>query len=98
MFIEKFPELGKRSFFGTPKLIKPEMGDFYEVAKKRLSAIIKPDQDKLFVLASRRARNIASHIIQKGLVTNERIFILDGNILKEDTGGDINTELSLNVS
>jgi outer membrane protein OmpA-like peptidoglycan-associated protein len=98
LFFEKFPDLAERSFFGTPTLIKPEMGEFYPVAKKKLAAIIKPDQDKLFILAAKRARNIARYIIQKGVVTNERIFILDGNIFKEDNGGEINTELSLNVS
>lgn len=98
LFFEKFPGLAERSFFGPPTFKNPEMGEFYSVAQKRLASIIKPDQDKLFVLASKRARNIASYIIQKGQVTNERIFILDGNIMKQDSGGDINTELSLNVS
>ena len=98
LFIEKFPELGERSLFGTPKLIPEEMGDFYEVAGKKLAAIIPPDQHKLFILAATRARNIARYLIQQGGIADGRIFVLDAktDINAPETG--ISTELSLNVS
>ncbi|MGR9000258.1 MAG: DUF748 domain-containing protein, partial [Gammaproteobacteria bacterium] len=77
MFIEKFPLLAERSFFGTPKLINPEAGDFYKIAKQKLFTIIKPEQDRLKVLASARAQTIAKYLVQKGGVPRDRVYILD---------------------
>ncbi len=97
MFIEKFPLLAEKSFFGTPKLINPEAGDFYKIAKQKLFTIIKPEQDRLKVLASARAQTIAKYLVQKGGVSRERIYILDTVIDPQRDNKEIVSTLSLNA-
>ncbi|MDD5320904.1 MAG: DUF748 domain-containing protein [Methylococcales bacterium] len=97
MFIEKFPLLAERSFIGTPKLINPEAGDFYKIAKQKLFTIIKPEQDRLKVLASARAQTIAKYLVQKGGVSRERIYILDTVIDPQRDNKEIVSVLSLNA-
>lgn len=98
MFIEKFPHLAKKSLLGTPKLINPKAGDFYEVAKQNLFTIIKPEQERLNELASSRARNIAKYITQRGGVSNERVFILDTVIDPERDHKEVVSTLSLKTN
>ena len=98
MFIEKFPQLAKKSIFGTPKLINPEAGDFYEVAKQNLFTNIKPEPERLKVLASARAQTIANYIVQKGGVQREKVFILDTVIDPERDNKEIVSSLSLNAN
>ncbi len=97
IFIEKFPLLAERSFLGTPKLMNPKAGDFYEIAKQKLLAIIKPQPARLKHLASARAQAIASYLIQKDGVPRERIYILDSVIDPESGNKGIVSYLSLNV-
>jgi hypothetical protein len=97
MFIEKFPLLAERSFLGTPKLMNPKAGDFYEIAKQKLLAIIKPQPARLNRLASARAQAIASYLIQKDGVPRERVYILDSVVDPERDTKEIVSYLSLNV-
>ncbi len=97
MFMEKFPLLSEKSFLGTPKLMNPEAGDFYEVAKQKLFTIIKPEQDRLKVLASARAQIIANYVVQKGGVPRERVYILDAVVDPERDNKEIVSALSLNA-
>jgi hypothetical protein len=88
LFIEKFPLLADRSLFGTPRLKDPKAGDFYEVAKQKLAAIIKPEPNRLKSLASERAQAIAKYLVQQGGVQNERVYILDPAIDPKREGDD----------
>ncbi|MEI6268048.1 MAG: DUF748 domain-containing protein [Methylococcaceae bacterium] len=97
MFMEKFPLLSEKSFLGTPKLMNPAAGDFYEVAKQKLFTIIKPEQDRLKVLASARAQIIANYVVQKGGVPSERVYILDAVVDPERNNKEIVSALSLNA-
>ena len=97
MFMEKFPLLAEKSFLGTPKLMNPEAGDFYEVAKQKLFTIIKPEQDRLKVLASARGQIIANYVVQKGGVPRERVYILDAVVDPERDNKEIVSALSLNA-
>jgi outer membrane protein OmpA-like peptidoglycan-associated protein len=94
-FIEKFPNLAKKSLFGTPELIDAKTGDFYEVAKKQLSASLKNEQVRLKELASQRSRAIASYLVQKGGVPNEQVFILAPAVDPKRESNEINSILSL---
>jgi len=96
MFMEKYPQLVKKSFLGTPQLTNPEAGDFYEVAKQNLFKIIKPEQDRLKILASARAQIIANYIVQKGGIENKRVFILDTAIDPKRDNKQVAVSLSLN--
>lgn len=98
MFIEKFPTMAERSFLGTPQLVNPDAGDFYEVAKQKLSEIIKPEPQRLKDLASERAQAIAKYIVQEGGVQNERVYILDTVIDPERDNKEIFASLSLRAN
>jgi hypothetical protein len=98
MFIEKFPLLAEKSFLGTPKLMNPEAGDFYEVAKQKLFTIIKAEEGRLKHLASDRAQTIADYIVMKGGVPRERVFILDTVIDPKRDNKEIVSTLSLNAN
>jgi hypothetical protein len=98
MFIEKFPLLAEKSFLGTPQLMNPEAGDFYEIAKQKLFTIIKPEQERLKHLAQDRARAIASFVVQKGGVPNNRVFILDTEIDPPRDNKEIFSKLSLKAN
>jgi len=81
LFIEKFPLLVEKPLLGRPRLIGSQADttthEFYAVAKQKLSAIIKPEPQRLEGLAAERARAIASYMVQQGGIANERIFILN---------------------
>jgi hypothetical protein len=98
MFIEKFPLLAEKSFLGTPQLMNPKAGDFYEIAKQKLFTIIEPEQDRLKVLASARAQAIANYIVQKGGIARERVYILDTVLDPQRDNKEIVIELSLNAN
>lgn len=97
LFIQTFPELAKRSILGNPKLIYPEMGDFYIVASNMLKGMIKPNNNKLAILAMTRAKNIARYMIKKGQIAQTRIFILDGKVQEKADNKVLDTYLSLKV-
>jgi len=90
--------MGEKSIFGTPKLLNPLTGDFYQVAKQKMSEIIKPQPERLKELASERSQSIAKYIVQKGGVPNERIFILDSALDPKRDGKDIVSALSLKTN
>ncbi|MCX7096909.1 MAG: DUF748 domain-containing protein [Methylococcales bacterium] len=98
MFIEKFPQLAKKSFFGQPTLTNPESGDFYVVAKQNLFTIIKPEQERLNVLATARAQNIANYFVKTGGIANERVYMLDTVIDPAWGSKGIVSALSLNAA
>jgi hypothetical protein len=94
VFIQKFPKLAERSAFGTPRLIDPEMGDFYQIAKTRMAAVIPPEPLQLRKLAKARAKVIARYLVEKGFAI-ERIFILNVGVDPKDSDGSIATILNL---
>ncbi len=96
-FKAKFPQLVKKSFFGGFELVKPEMGEFYTVAKATLLDTFPVEQKRLTKLAAARARAIAKYIVQQGGVPNERVFILDTAINPPRTDNDIDALLYLKV-
>ena len=73
------------------------MGEFYTVAKNMLTALIAPDQNKLNILALKRARNIARYMVETSAVEQTRIFVLDGKVLTEAEDNQLNADLSLVV-
>ncbi|TAN69800.1 MAG: DUF748 domain-containing protein [Methylobacter sp.] len=101
LFAEKFPLLVEKSLLGTRRLVgsKADINtdEFYAVAKEKLSAIIKPEEQRLKSLAAERAQAIANYIVQKGGIANERVFILDTAIDPEREGNGIVSVLSLKV-
>lgn len=94
-FIEKFPLMADRTFFGKPRLKDPKAGDFYEVAKQKLTSIIEPEQKRLKDLAADRAQAIAKYLVQQGGIDNDRVFILDTAVDPERENGEIVSSLSL---
>ena len=96
-FQAKFPQLVKKSFWGGFELVKPEMGEFYSVAKQKLSEALPVEQKRLIKLAAARARAIAKYVVQQGGVPNERVFILDTAIDPPRENDEINALLSLKV-
>jgi Domain of Unknown Function (DUF748) len=97
-FIKQFPTMGEKSIFGTPKLVNSDAGDFYKVAKQKMSEIIKPDPKRLKDLASERAQAIAKYIVQKGGIPNERVFILDSALDPKRESKEIVSALSLKTN
>jgi len=95
MFMEKYPLLADRSFFGTPRLKDSKAGDFYEVAKQKLTAGMQPEQKRLKDLASDRAQAIAKYLVQQGGIKNDRVFILDSAVDPKRENDDIVSTLSL---
>jgi hypothetical protein len=95
MFIEKFPLLSEKSFFGTPRLKDSKGGDFYEVAKQKLTAAIQPEERRLKELAADRAQTIARYLVQQGGIENDRVFILDTAVDPKRENNDIVSTLSL---
>ena len=96
LFIQKFPLIADRSLFGTPRLIDPEMGDFQQIAKTRLAAIIPPEPVRLQQLATARAKGVAKYLIEKE-VAIERIFLLDVDVDPQDGDDTIATILNLTI-
>ncbi|MDD5277112.1 MAG: DUF748 domain-containing protein [Methylovulum sp.] len=95
MFIEKFPLLAERSFFGMPQLKNPKSGNFYDIAKQKLMGIIRPEQERLKDLAAARAQALAKYIVQQGKVPQERVYILDTVVDSKQAGKEITSTLSL---
>ena len=98
MFIEKFPLLAEKSFLGSPRLMNPKAGDFYEIAKQKLFTIIKPEQDRLKQLATARAQTVAKYIVQTAGVPVERVFILDTAIDPDRANKEVVIALSLKTN
>ncbi|MDD5215712.1 MAG: DUF748 domain-containing protein [Methylococcales bacterium] len=96
-FAEKYPKLVKKSFFGNLELANPEMGEFYNVAKKTLMQAMPVEQKRLSNLAAQRAQAVAKYLVQEGGVPNERVFILDVAVNPPRTDTDIDTLLFLKV-
>ncbi len=94
-FKAKFPQLVKKSFLGEFELVKPEMGEFYSIAKQTLMEALPVEQKRLTKLAAGRARAIAKYIVQQGGVPNERVFILDTVVDPVRENDEINTSLFL---
>ncbi|PPK72935.1 uncharacterized protein DUF748 [Methylobacter tundripaludum] len=99
LFAEKFPLMVEKSLLGTLRLVGSKADtstdEFYAVAKQKLSAIIKPEEQRLKNLAAERAQAIANYIVQKGGIANERVFILDTAIDPAREGNGIVSLLSL---
>jgi HAMP domain-containing protein len=98
LFIEKFPQVAKKSFFGTPELIDAKAGDFYQVAKQHLSVNLKGEQSRLKDLAARRARAIANYLVIQSGVPNAQVFILDPVVDPKRDNNDIASVLSLKAN
>lgn len=94
LFIKEFPDLAEKSLFGTPRLLAPNTGDFYEVAKEKLAATIVPDSQRLRKLATARAQAITKHLVDNGIAI-ERIFLLDVTVDPKDSDNVIATILNL---
>lgn len=97
LFMAKFPTLAKKSFFGTPELIDPKAGDFYVVAKQKLMASMKQEDQRLKTLAANRAQTIARYLVQQAHVDNEQVYILDTVVDPKTDSKDIVCLLSLNM-
>jgi|WetSurSiteA1Bulk_404760.scaffolds.fasta_scaffold00159_7 hypothetical protein len=95
LFIEKFPQLAKKSLFGKPELIDAKSGDFYEVAKQQLSVTLKGEQSRLKKLAAQRAQAIARYLVQQSGVPNAQVFILDTVVDPQRDNNEIASLLSL---
>ncbi len=99
LFAERFPQMVEKSFLGTLRLtgsqIDTNTHEFYAVAKQKLSAIIKPEQQRLDSLAAERARAIARYMVQQGGIASERVFILNTVIDPKREGNEIVSLLSI---
>ncbi len=98
LFIEKFPQLAKKSVFGAPELIDAKGLDFYEVARQHLRANLKGEQPRLKDLAARRARAIANYLVLQNGVPNAQVFILDPTVDPQRDNNEIATVLSLKAN
>lgn len=87
LFLQKFPLLAEKNLFGTPKLVDPNAGDFYDVAREKLGETIMPEQKRLKELAADRAQAIARYLVQQGGIPNEQVFILD-TVVNAETVSD----------
>ncbi len=101
LFTEQFPLLVEKPVMGRLRLVGTQddttTDRFYAVAKEKLSGVVKTEPQRLKDLASQRAQAIANHIVQKGGITNDRIFILDTAIDPVREGDAIVSLLSLKV-
>ncbi|MDO9046930.1 MAG: DUF748 domain-containing protein [Methylobacter sp.] len=99
LFAEKFPLMVEKSLLGRSRLVGSRADtttdEFYAAAKQKLSAIIKPEQQRLEGLAAERARAIAGYLVQQGGIANERIFILNTAIDPKREGNGIVSMLSI---
>ncbi|HEY8034808.1 MAG TPA: DUF748 domain-containing protein [Methylobacter sp.] len=99
LFAEKFPLMVEKSLLGKLRLVGSKADtstdEFYAVAKEKLSAIIKPEEQRLKNLAAERAQAIARYIVQKGGIANDRVFILDTVIDPKRENTEIVSALSL---
>ncbi|MCD2452636.1 DUF748 domain-containing protein [Methylicorpusculum oleiharenae] len=93
-FIEKFPSLADVSIFGTPRLKEGESGDFYEVARQKLEALLPPEEQRLNDLAVLRAGNVAKYLQEAGIASN-RVFLLATELDPERSEPGVNVKLSI---
>lgn len=98
LFIENFPQLAKRSLFGTPKLINDGKSDFYRVAEQKLREQMPPNPRRLNALAAERGRVIAKYLIQQKGIERSRIFILDSKVDPKTPEKGVITEMYLRAS
>jgi len=96
LFIQKFPNLADKSLFGTPRLIEPQLGDFYTVAQEKLAELIPPDNYALQYLAASRAKIIATHLTNNKIEI-DRIFLLGVKVDEENPDNLISSNLNLIV-
>jgi hypothetical protein len=101
LFVEKFPLMVEKTLLGRVRIVGTKADttthEFYAIAKDKLSAIIKPEEQRLKGLAAERAQAIAKYIVQKGGIANERIFILDTAIDPAREDKEIVSLLSVKV-
>lgn len=97
LFIQEFPQLGEKSLFGTPRLIEPLKGDFYEVAKTKLSVKIPADSERLRKLATARAKTIAKYLLDHK-IPMDRVYLLNVEIDPKQSNDEIVSTLSLTVN
>jgi len=99
LFAEKFPAMVEKTLLGRLRIVGSKADtnthEFYAIAKEKLSAIIKPEEQRLKGLAAERAQAIARYIVKKGGIANERIFILDTAIDPAREDSEIASLLSL---
>ncbi|MGZ5052700.1 MAG: DUF748 domain-containing protein [Methylobacter sp.] len=99
LFVEKFPAMVEKTLLGKVRLIgtkaDTDTHEFYAIAKDKLSAIIKPEEQRLRNLAAERAQAIANYIVHQGGISNDRVFILDTAIDPKREGNGIVSLLSL---
>jgi len=93
-FRARFPHLVKKSFLGRLELTNPEMGEFYNVAKKQLLDEMPVEYKRLNKLAAARAKVLAQYLVGQG-VPDERIFILSPAVDPPRTDNDIDALLFL---
>jgi hypothetical protein len=102
LFVENFPLMVEKPTLGRLRLVGTQDDNttdrFYAVAKEKLSGIVKTEPQRLKDLASQRAQAIANYIVQKGGITNDRIFILDTVIDPVIEGKGIVSMLSLKAN
>ncbi len=97
LFIEKFPNLAKRSILGDPQLLDSSTGDFYLIAKEKLLTLFKPEPERLKTLAIKRAQAIANFLVNDGGLAAEEIYLLDTHVDLDSSDKEIATILSLNA-
>lgn len=97
LFIRRYPQLAERTLLGTPRLLDPQLGEFYTVAKSKLAADIAPDFHRLQQLADKRSKNIAKYLIEKGIPMS-RQFLLNARVDPEDSEKQNVTQLNLTVN
>ncbi len=96
LFIDKYPSLAERTLFGEPRLLKPQTGDFYQVAKTKLASDLPPDDHRLHKLAEKRAQAIADYLIGKE-VAIDRLFLLQTTLVKKNKLEKPASSLALSV-
>lgn len=96
LFIERYPRLAERTLFGEPRLLKPQTGDFYRVAKTKLASELPPDDHQLHKLAEKRTQAIADYLIGKE-VSIDRLFLLQTTLVRKNELEKPSSNLALSV-
>ncbi|MBE9582003.1 MAG: DUF748 domain-containing protein [Proteobacteria bacterium] len=91
-YVDKFGEHPKTPPSEPPKI---EPGVLIATAKQRLIENMPVDETSLRHLAQERARQIKGHLIQKGEIPDERVFIVKVEIGRASNGDTIRTNLTL---
>ncbi|MGZ8191612.1 MAG: DUF748 domain-containing protein, partial [Methylococcaceae bacterium] len=98
LFIAKYPQLAKRSLFGTPTLINDDKNDFYTVAKQKLREQNAPKPQRLEALATKRGQAIVKYLLGKKTIDSNRVFILAPKVEPKAPKNGIAIELVLRGS